>query len=466
MLQSLRGLDSAFLSFETPNSHMHVAQTCVFDPSEVPGGYSFERVRQLVSSRLDRLPPFRRRLVELPFGLGPPVWIEDPDFDLDNHLHRGALPSPGGADELAAYTADVVSRPLDRSQPLWEMHVVEGLEDGLVAAIAKVHHSAIDGVSGAELTANLLDLEPNPPTDETLASTWHPDRPPSTIELALLGVQSVLGQPRAALRAARDAAGAILRIGRNARQPDVTMPPLPFAAPPSTFNAPIGPRRRVAFTRLDVDDIALVRKAADATLNDVLLATCAGALRGYLRGIGECPEKELVAAVPMSVRAPDERGAMGNRLSGMLVGLATTTEDPLARLGAIVECARQAKTQTRLLGESTVSELADVLVPAIARPMARLTRGLGSIVRPRPVFNVMISSFPGPPVPLYCAGARLVAPYPLGPVFGGAALNITVQSYLDQLYIGLVADDRVVPDVDEIASAFPDALGELVKAAA
>ncbi len=465
MLQSLRGLDSAFLSFETPNNHMHVAQTCVFDPKTVPGGYSFERVRELVEARLDRLPPFRRKLVEVPLGLGSPAWIEDPDFDLDNHLHRRALPSPGGADELAAFTAEIVSRPLERSQPLWEMHVVEGLEDGMVAAVAKVHHSAIDGVSGAELTANLLDLEPDPPDDEPV-SEWQPDAPPSTRELGRMAVQSLLAQPRAALRAARGAAGAVIRIGRYSRRPDVTLPPLPFTAPPTSFNESIGPRRRVAFTQLDADDVALVRKAVDATLNDVLLATCAGGLRTYLDGIGECPDKDLVAAVPVSVRAEEERGAMGNRLSGMLVGLATTIDDPLSRLGAIVECSRQAKAEVRLLGASTVGELADLLLPVVARPMGRLAMRLGLTHRPRPVFNVMISSFPGPPVPLYCAGARLVAPYPLGPVFDGAALNITVQSYLDQLYVGLVADDRVVPDIDDIARAFPNALGELVKAAA
>src|SRR5437763_8744249 len=198
MTERLRGLDAAFLAVETPACHMHVAQTCVFDPSTVPGGYSFERVRQLVEDRLDLLPPFRRRLVEVPFRFHHPVWIEDPGFDLDNHLHRAAVPAPGGLAELAAFTADVVSRPLDRCQPLWEMHVVEGLEDGMVAAVAKMHHSTVDGISGAELTVSLLDFDPEPAPPTPPERRWVADRVPSGPERLLSGLAALGRQPRTA----------------------------------------------------------------------------------------------------------------------------------------------------------------------------------------------------------------------------------------------------------------------------
>ena len=465
-MRRLRGLDAAFLSFETPSSHMHVAQASVFDPTHVAGGYSFERLRQLVESRLGVLPPFRRRLVEVPLGLGTPAWIEDPAFDLENHLSRAALPAPGGADELAAFTADFVSRPLDRRQPLWEMQVVEGLEGGMVAGVTKVHHSAVDGISGAELTANLLDLEPEPGPIDAPGPEWRPDQLPSPRDLAGLALRSALSQPPAALAAARHVLGAAIGIRRRNRAQGATAPPLPFAAPATPLNTSVGPRRRVAFSQIDTEDVTAVREAFGATVNDVVLATCAGALRAYLCDLGRCPDEPLVAAVPISVRGADERGTMGNRLSAMLVGLGTQIEDPVARLIAICEGSRQAKAQNRLIAPTTLSELAELVLPAVGRPMARLVSRLGLTYRPRPAFNVIISSFPGPPCPLYCAGARLVAPYPLGPVFDGGALNITVQSYLDSLFVGFNADDRAVPEVSSIAGYLRDALGELAKVAA
>src|SRR5438270_4168883 len=463
MMQRLRGLDAAFLSVETPNNHMHVAQTCVFDPSTVPGGYSFERVRQLVEDRLDLLPPFRRRLVEVPFRFHHPVWIEDPGFDLDNHLHRAAVPAPGGLAELAAFTADVVSRPLDRCQPLWEMHVVEGLEDGMVAAVAKMHHSTVDGISGAELTANLLDLEPTPAPVPPSQKPWTPERVPSALELVGSALGSLARQPVNAAVAASHVASAALRIARRNRTAGAAAPPPPFSGPPTPFNTTIGPRRRVAFTQLDLADVTAVKGAMGATVNDVVLATCAGALRAYLADRGEVGDRPLLAAVPVSTRARDGGGGAANRLSAMLVSLATTIEDPRERLAAIADGTRQAKAQDRLIAPTTLSELAQLLPPAVGAATVRFATRLRLTHWPRAAFNLVISNFPGPPVPLYCAGARLVAPYPLGPAFDGAALNITLQSYLDSLYVGLVADDRAVPDLWDLTRQLPDSLGQLCK---
>src|SRR5437588_2689312 len=311
---------------------MHVASTAVFDPSTVPGGYSYEKVVELVESRLPLLPPFRRRLVQVPFQLHHPLWIEDPDFDIDYHVRRAALPAPGGAAELAEFAADVFSRPLDRSRPLWEMWVLEGLENGHIATITKTHHAAIDGVSGAELTVNLLDLQPEPAETPAPETPWEPDRIPSDFELVAYALNSLARQPFKAAKAVRRTALAAVNIRRRNRLPDTVPPPAPFSAPHTPFNVSIDGRRRFAFTEIPLDEVKMVKNALGGTVNDVVLALCAGALRNYLRGHGALPEKGLVAMVPISVRSEDQKGAMGNRVSSMLTGLATDLDDPVERL--------------------------------------------------------------------------------------------------------------------------------------
>src|SRR5579871_3724065 len=345
-MQRLTGLDATFLYMETAHNLMHVASVCVFDPSTVPGGYSFDKVRALVEERLPLLPPFRRRLAEIPFQLHHPLWIEDPDFDLDYHVRRAALPSPGGAEELAAFASEVMSRPLDRDRPLWEMYVIEGLADGRIAAVTKTHHAAIDGVSGAELTVNLLDLtaEPAPPPEN---DPWKADRVPTDIELVGFALQSLARQPLAGVKAFRRTLEMVLTLRRRNRQPDVVPPPGFFDAPKTFINQPITPHRKVGFSEVQLEEIKQVKHLAGATVNDVVLAVCAGALRRYLAYRDEAPDGSLVALVPVSVRTDDQRGTMGNKVSGMLVSLATTIEDPIERLHAITEATRSAKDQDK-----------------------------------------------------------------------------------------------------------------------
>src|SRR3954470_5625085 len=245
-MRRLTGLDASFLYMETPTNHMHVASTCIFDPSTVPGGYDFNKVRDLIENRLPLLPPFRWRLVEVPFGLHHPLWIEDPDFDLDFHVRRAALPSPGGMEELREFAAEVISRPLDRSRPLWEMYVIEGLENGLIATVTKTHHAAIDGVSGNELTVNLLDLQPEPV--ETVPDTeWKPDRIPTDLELVGYALNSLSRQPVLGFKAARRTLEAAVTLRRRNRRPEITPPPAPFAAPRTSLNGAITPHRKFAF---------------------------------------------------------------------------------------------------------------------------------------------------------------------------------------------------------------------------
>jgi WS/DGAT/MGAT family acyltransferase len=462
-MQRLTGLDATFLYMETASIHMHVASTSIFDPATVPGGYEFEKVKTLVRERLPLLPPFRRRLVEIPFQLHHPIWVEDPDFDLDYHVRRAALPSPGGPAELAEFAGDFMSRPLDRSRPLWEMYAIEGLEGGLVAMMTKTHHAAVDGVSGAELTVNLLDLAPEPapaPPDD-----WKPDRIPTDIELVGYALASLSRQPLAAAKAARRTLEAGLNLRRRNRAPGTTPPPAPFSAPNTSLNTAITPHRKFAFTQLALDDVKRVKNVLGGTVNDIVLAVCAGALRSYLDAKGEHPDAPLVAMVPISVRTEDETGAMGNRVSSMLVSLETTIDDPVDRLHAITAATRNAKEQDKAIGADTLTNWTEFAAPALAARAARLYSSMKLADRHRPIFNVSVSNVPGPDFPLYSAGAKMTAMYPMAPIADGMALNITVMSYMGTMYFGLNACRETLPGVWDIAHALEASLNELLKAA-
>ncbi len=464
-MQRLTGLDATFLYLETPSTHMHVASTAVFDPADVPEGYSFERVKEMVANRLPLLPPFRRRLVTIPFQLHHPLWIEDPDFDIDYHVRRAALPAPGGQAELAEFAAEVMSQPLHRSRPLWELYVVEGLEGGYIATVTKTHHAAIDGVSGAELTTNLLDLSPDIVTLDPADDTWKPDRIPSDVELVGFAMQSLARQPVAAFKAVRRTTEVALNVRRRNREPDASPPPAPFSAPVTSINTSITPRRKFAFTQMSLDDVKHVKNTLGGTVNDVVLALCSGALRRYFEDKGEHPEGALVGMIPISVRADDEKGAMGNRVSSMLVSLASNVDDPLGRLAAIRDATKNAKEQDKAIGADTLTNWAEFAAPAVAARAARLYSNMKMADRHRPLFNVTISNVPGPPFPLYSAGARMIAMYPMGPIMDGGALNMTVMSYMDTMNFGLVACAETIPNVADIARHLDDALDELLKLA-
>ena len=465
-MQRLSGLDAIFLYMETPSNHMHVGSTVLLDPSTMPGGYSFEKLRALVDSRLPLLAPFRRRLVEVPFGIHHPVWVEDPAFDLDYHLRRAALPSPGGKRELEDFAGATFGRPLDRARPLWEMYAVEGLQHGYVAIVTKTHHAAIDGVSGAELTVNLLDTSPQP-TDPPPAEGWAAERIPTDIEMAVYALRSLAHQPQAAVKAAQRTATMALTLRRRNRQPDVQPPPALFSAPKTSLNTRITPHRRYAMAEVSLADVKHVKNAVGATVNDVVLAICAGAMRTWLQSRNELPDNDLVGFVPISVRTETERGTMGNRVSGMLVRLVTTISDPVERLVAIREATKHAKEQEHAVSAQQLTDWTEFAAPAVAASAARLVSRLRVFDRVNnAMFNVVISNVPGPPIPLYSAGARVLGVWPMGPITDGAGLNITVMSYLGSINFGLVACRELAPDLDRLAHCIVDATEELIKATA
>ncbi|HEX6476519.1 MAG TPA: wax ester/triacylglycerol synthase family O-acyltransferase [Acidimicrobiales bacterium] len=463
-MRRLSGLDATFLYCETPSMHMHVTGVILLDPSSMPGGYSVDTVKDMLTSRIHLLRPFRERIMPVPFQLAHPVLIEDPDFDVDNHVFRVGVPSPGTLHELAELVGNIASRPLDRSKPLWEMWVAEGLEHGYVALIAKMHHCVIDGVSGADLMVHLFDLEPDakiePPEHE-----WEPEHKPSDLELVGHSVVSrVRHWPQVFPTLARTGRSALelLRVVRRSEGPAAT---LPFTAPRTGFSGAVTPHRSIAFGKAALDDFKLVKKVFGTTVNDVVLAACAGSMRKWLIAHDDLPDKALVASVPVSIRSEEKADEPGNQVSAMFVGLPVHLEDPIERLMLIRGNTKSAKDVHGAIGADALQNWAEFAAPAVFARAARFYSGSRLADRHPVVHNMVISNVPGPPVPLYSAGARVLAVYPLGPILEGAGLNLTVLSNMGSVDFGAIACREMVPDLWDIATGFTESVEELRKLA-
>jgi diacylglycerol O-acyltransferase / wax synthase len=462
-MQRMTGIDPMFIYSQTPVSPMEVAYACVFDPSTAADGYSFERVREVLAQRVPDIAPFRRRLVEVPLGLDHPRWVDDPDFDLDDHLHRAALPAPGGDEEFSNLAAQVMGRPLEPDQPPWEMHVVEGLSGGRIGLIAKLHHSVIDGVSGALILAQLLDITAEVAVPTEARSPWRPPALPSGVQLVTEALPRVLTSPLRLIRAAREVGRTTVRLARHAADAETPAVSIPLLAP-AQFSTQVTARRTVSFAETSLNDVLALKERLGVTLNDVVLAVCSGALRTYLSDHGRETDNPLVAVVPVSVRSESEHDSLGNRLSAMFVPLANHRAQPLDRLRTVAAASDDAKVQERAVGYGTMaSAVSDAVVPAVAGPAVRLGVQLGAVRRLRPG-NLVISNVPGPRIPLYFAGMCMESVYPMGPVVDGVALNITVQSYKDSLYVGVNACSKAVPDAAALARCVVDEVGYLVEA--
>jgi diacylglycerol O-acyltransferase / wax synthase len=460
-MEQLTGLDATFLYMETPSLHMHISMVAVLDPSTVPGGYSYDKLRDLVGARLAQAPVFRRRLVEVPLRLGHPYWVDDQSFDLDFHMHRAALPSPGGMDELAQFVGDVCSRQLDRSKPLWEMHIVEGLEDGRIAMVTKIHHSTIDGVSGAELLAQIFDLEAEPPPAATPETPTDADTVPSDLHLLAVSLAKRLTSPIDITRLAWRTGRSVLQVRRVRQSPDDAKGALPLTTPRTSLNAAITPHRKVAFATISLDDVKELKNALGITVNDAILAICTGALRQYLEERNELPDDPLVATVPVSVHPGTAHRRGTNKVSAMFVGLPCGSDDPNERVEIIRAGTKGAKSEHNALGADVLLNWAEHAAPNVFSTAARAYTRLRLADRHRPIHSLVISNVPGPDFPLYMAGAEILATFPLGPVMDGAGLNVTVMSYRGVLNWGLIACTESVPGLSSIAAAIPDALDEL-----
>jgi diacylglycerol O-acyltransferase len=497
-VQPLEGLDAAFLAMETGNAHLHVAAVLVLEPPEgrrslFSPSTRFAQVRRLVEQRVHLVPQLRRRVVQVPFGLQRPAWVDDPEFDLDDHVRRVRLPEPGGMVELEELVADEAARPLDLSRPLWELVVVEGLAGERLALVAKLHHAVLDGISGASLLTAFLDLDPRGRPVPFPGVPWDPDPLPGARSVLAHASSAIARSPEAVVGALQHGVDTLVEVAHHNQhlaERGSPPPPAPFAAPHSSLNGPLSSSRRFVTASLPLDRARLAAHTLGVTVNDVLLAGVAGALRRRMEQSGEDPGRSLVALVPVSTRSrlPRRRSGepvgrsgsgngsgpgwgapsqvdLGNRLSGMLVSLATDVDDPAERLQAIAVSTAVAKEQERLTSGRLLSDLAQLVPPAVVSRLARWTRVPILGWRMPPVCNLVVSSLPGPHATLWCAGSRVSAVYPVGPVAAGVGLNITCMSYEGVGHIGLLACRKLVPDLRELGTMLDDSLAELMAAA-
>lgn len=481
-MQQLTGLDTSFLNMENATTYGHVSGLAIFDPSTSPGApATYEDVKRLIADRIHLLPPYRRRLVQVPFGLDHPYWIEDPDFDLDFHVRNIGLPPPGDDRQLAEQVSRIVARPLDRNRPLWELYVIEGLPGGLVAQLTKIHHCTIDGVSGAEILATLLDLEPEPRVVDPPRRAWRPEPEPTQIEMLARGLWAVAGTPRKAWRLGREGLRHLPELTRSlgfgelpgasvmnqliGRSPEPMLSEAPTKAPRTSFNDRISPHRRFAFGSLTLGDVKEIKSQLGVTVNDVVMAICAGALRRYLEERDGLPADPLIAMVPVSIRTESQKGTFGNQVSAMSASLHTDVADAVQRLRRIHDSMSIAKEQHQALPATLLQDFAQFAPPAVAARAARVVARATAAQWMDVPFNVVISNVPGPQFPLYGVGSKLVANYPVSAINDGVGLNITVQSYNGSLDFGLIVCRELMPDVWDLMDHLRDALAELKAAA-
>lgn len=460
--ERLTPLDASFLYLERPAMHMHVGGLTVFDPStRRDGRVLFADVRGVLATRIHLAPRLRKRVLTVPGHIALPVWVDDVRFDLDFHVRRVALPAPGGRRELADFAQRALSRPLDRTRPLWKLYVIEGLEGGRIATLMKVHHAMLDGIAAMQLAAAVYDLKPEPPGPARKPPSWDPEPEPSPSDLVREAIRGQLTHPVQALASAVEQARqapAVAALGLGAIASGVRSIADLGARPPSPFDVQIGPNRRLAMAEAPVQRFKDVKNALGGTVNDVVLTVVAGALHRLLKSRGE-PTKGrfLRALVPVSVRAPGQDG-LGNRVAPAFVELPVGAMSPKRRLALVREGTKGMRESMTAMSVDAIIGLASFAPGSALAAAARLaSRG--------PWFNLVVSNIPGPQQPLYLAGARLLASYPSMPLGENSALSIACTSLAGTMAFGLTGDWDGMPDIDLLAVAVEDSLAELCKAA-
>ncbi|MEZ5171227.1 MAG: wax ester/triacylglycerol synthase family O-acyltransferase [Acidimicrobiia bacterium] len=462
-MERLSGLDAGFLYMETPTLLMHTLKIAVLTPPDDEEGYTFDRFVRTLGERLHALPPFRRRVVEVPGRIAHPVWIEDPDFDMSHHIRRTTVAAPGGPRELDDAIAEIASTPLDRSRPLWELWALEGLADGRFAAVTKIHHAAADGVAASALLANVMTTEQADTGAPPGAQEWHAEPVPSRWRLFRDAIVHQLGNlwrlPALIGRTWRS----VRRVLRRRRESPLS-PPLPIKDTPNTaFNASLTARRAFATTSLSLDDVRTVKNRVGVTVNDVLLGLIAEALRSYLSARHALPIRSLVAGIPVSTDRPDDVARLGgNRVSNLFTSLRTDIVDPVERLGAIHDVTAEAKVVQNILGATMMQEWVEYTPPGPFTWFMKRYSARDVADRHHPPINLVVSNVPGPPDPLFIEGADLREIYSIGPILEGIGLNITVWSYAQRMYVSAMSCADTMPDLHDVTDAIPRALDDLL----
>ncbi len=459
MADRLTALDTSFLHLEDDAAHMHVASVMLFDGDPPP----HDELIAAIESRLHLVPRYRQKLAFVPFGQGRPRWVDDPHLNLSYHVRKTALPAPGTEEQLRALAGRVLAQQLDRDKPLWEIWVVEGVEGGRFALICKTHHALVDGISGVDIVTVLFDLVPEGSTPSEPERRWLPAPMPSRTQLlseALLeratvpteiarSVRAIFRAPRQIVDSVRDSlvgVGAMAWAGMN-------------PAPPSPYNCSIGPHRRFTWVRTDLDDIKAIKNSLGGTVNDVVLATVSGALGGHLHRRGETLSgRELKAMVPVSVRAEEDRGALGNQVAAMMAPLPVWCEDPSRRLELVSESMAGLKDSGQAVGAQVLTQLSGFAPPTIMTQASRL------MARQR-MFNLVVTNVPGPQMPLYLMGHELRDLFPMVPLARNQALGVAIMSYNGKMNFGLVGDYDAMYDLDDLADDFRASLAALADAA-
>ena len=481
-MQQLSSLDTQFLAIESSTTYGHVSGLAILDPSDRPGGkLTLEDFRLAIAERLHLLPLMKNQLHTVPFGLDRPYWVEDPRFDITYHVRELALPAPGSDAQLAEQVERIFSRALDRDRPLWELYLIQGLPDGNVAFMTKIHHALVDGMSGAEIMGILYDLSPDG-RELDVPDEHEVPEPPGPLNMLARGVASLPATPVRVAKALPntlpniDVVPSVFGVpgveatsrmlsrmrgmvtsggdGEVVERPKMHAPKVPFSKR-------ISAHRKFAFGTLELAKVKRVKSHFGVTVNDVVVAITAAATRAWLLEHDALPDTPLLAQIPVSVRTDEEAGTFGNKISVMIVPIPTDVEDPEERVQAAHVSLKAAKGRHRALPARALQDITAFIPPAINARAARVALQLSSSPALRPLYNMVISNVPGPPIPIYLAGAKLVANYPVSVITDGAGLNVTVLSYLDRVDFGIVADREQMPDLQELVESARTALDEL-----
>lgn len=470
-MRQLQGMDASFVALETRNSPMHIGSILIYNPATAPGGFvRYKDILRFFESRMQLSKTMRQKLVRVPFDLDYPYWVEDKDFDLEFHVRHVALPRPGDWRQLCIQAARIFARPLDLSRPPWEFTIVEGIdnvpgvEPGSYAMVTKVHHSAIDGMSGIDLMEALHTLDPNaPPPNEP--DTWQGEDPPKIAELLAKSWVNNLANPVRQLDVAAKAMPGVAKTIRGLISRDFTLHGEMFA-PRTRFNRALSPNRVVEGRSVPLADIKAISKAVSgAKVNDVFLSIIGGSMRKYLLHYNDLPDKTLTAMAPISVRSSGEKGEMGNQVAAMIAPLGTHIADPIERLNYVHSQTVNSKAMTDALGARNMTEMSKVSPALFMALGAQLYSRLGLADRVGPPFSTVVTNVPGPPVPIYSAGARLESMMGLLSLTDGIGLGHVVQSYVKEATIAFTADRKLMPDPEFYVQCIEDSFNELREAA-